>query len=161
MFLTFYDRVIKCHDTRNDMSEIISMSWHSNDNIPGNVFNVHTDMSIDTKLFTFKICTYDIQNFFWHVPYCARSACISSPLIEFPLIDFSQQDLVLEFYPQVPSYYRKPSIQVRYNYFLFYNRHLNAPPNYSISANFFCCAILHISCRTLTSDAEVSQVCYL
>ena len=27
------------------------MSWHSNDNIPGNVFNVHTDVSIDTKLF--------------------------------------------------------------------------------------------------------------
>ena len=67
------------------------MSWHSNDNLPGKVFNVHTDVSIDTKLFTCEIRTYDIKHFFRHVPYCTRSACISSPKIDFPLIEFSQQ----------------------------------------------------------------------
>ena len=63
-----YDRFIKCHDTQDDVSEIPSMSRHSNNNIPGNVFNVHTDVSIDAKLFMCEICTNNIKHFFWHTP---------------------------------------------------------------------------------------------
>ena len=59
--LNLYDRVIKCHDTQDDMSVIPSMSWHSNNNMPGDVFNVHIDVSIDAKLFMCKIRTYDIK----------------------------------------------------------------------------------------------------
>ena len=69
------------------------MSWHLNDNMPGNVFNVHTDVSIDTKLFTCEMRTYDIKHFFRHTLYCACLACIGSPLIDFSLIDFSQHYL--------------------------------------------------------------------
>ena len=94
-YLHLYDRVIKCHDTQDEMSVIPSMSWHSNDNMQGNVFNVHTDVSIDAKLFTCEIRTYDIKHFFRHTPQCARSACIVSLLIVFPLIDSSQQLLAL------------------------------------------------------------------
>ena len=89
--LHLYNHVIKCHDTRDDMSAIPSMSRHSNNNMPGDVFNVHTDLPIDAKLFTCEICTYNIKHFFRHTPYCARSACIGSPWIEFTLIDFSQK----------------------------------------------------------------------
>ena len=81
-----YDCVIKCHNTRADMSEIPSMSWHLDDNMPCKVFNVHTNLSIDTRMFTCKIRTYNIKHFFCHVPYCARSECIISPLIDLPLI---------------------------------------------------------------------------
>ena len=42
--LYLQDRVIKRRDTRTDMSSIASMSWHSDGNIPGNVFNVHINV---------------------------------------------------------------------------------------------------------------------
>ena len=59
MALHLYDRVIKFYDTQSEMSAIHSMSCHSDDNMPENVFNVHVNLSIDTKLFTCEICTYD------------------------------------------------------------------------------------------------------
>ena len=62
-FLHLYDRVIKCHDTRDAMSEITSMFWNSDNNMPGNIFNVHVNVSIDTKLSTVKIRPYDIKYF--------------------------------------------------------------------------------------------------
>ena len=92
-FLHLYNCVIKCHDKRDDMSAIPLMYWHSNGDIPVNVFNVHTYVSIDAKLFMCKICTYNIKHFFQHTPQCARLACVGSPLIDFPLIDFSQHKL--------------------------------------------------------------------
>ena len=63
MLLHLYDHVIKCHDTRAKLSEMPSMSWYYEDNILGNVFNVHVNLSTDTKLCTCKICTHNI-NFF-------------------------------------------------------------------------------------------------
>ena len=51
--LHLYHRSIKCHNTRDDMTELHSMSGHSNDNIQRNVLNVHTDVSIKAKLFTY------------------------------------------------------------------------------------------------------------
>ena len=92
--LHLYNCVIKCHNTRAYMSAIPSMSQNLDDDMPGNVFNVHTNVSIDTKLFTCKIRTYDIKHLFRHMPQCARLSCISSMLIDFLLIDFSQHILV-------------------------------------------------------------------
>ena len=66
--LYLYDIAIKCNDTRADMSEIPSMYWYLEENIPGNVFIVRANVSIDTKLFTCKIFTYDIKKFFRNVP---------------------------------------------------------------------------------------------
>ena len=66
--LRLYDSVIKCHDTRDDMSAVTSMSRHSNYNMPGNVFKFHTDVSIDAELFTCEIRTYDIKHFFQDTP---------------------------------------------------------------------------------------------
>ena len=67
--LHLYDRVIKCHDTPDNMSAIPSMYRNLNNNIPKNVFNVNTDVSIDAKLFTCEIWTYDIKYyFFWNIP---------------------------------------------------------------------------------------------
>ena len=91
MTLYLYNHVIKFHNIRAYMSEISSIFWHSNNNMPWKVFNVHVNVSIDTKLCTCKIYTYDIKQFFRNVPYCARLAYISSPLIAFPLIDFYQK----------------------------------------------------------------------
>ena len=59
MDLHLYDCVIKYHDTQADMSVIPSMYWHSKDIIPWNVFNVHVNVSIDSKLSMCKIRTYD------------------------------------------------------------------------------------------------------
>ena len=75
--LHLYDRVIKCPDTQDDMSEIPSMFWHLDDDIPGNVFNVHANVSIDTKLSMCKICTYDIKQFSGtcHI-VCARHSSV-------------------------------------------------------------------------------------
>ena len=98
--LHFYDRVIKCHDIRDEMSAIPSMSWHSNNNMPGSVFKFYADVSIDTELFTYEIRTYDIKHFFQHTPKCARSACIGGPLIDFPLIDFSQHSWLVAITPR-------------------------------------------------------------
>ena len=95
-----YDRVIKCHNTRDDISAIPSMSRNSNNNMPWNVFNVHTDVSIDAKLFTYEICMYDIKHFFQSTPQCARSACIVIPLIDVLLLDLSKQNPWL---PQLPD----------------------------------------------------------
>ena len=81
--LHLYNHDIQCHNTRDDISDIPSMSWHSNNNMPGNVFNVHTNVSIETKLFTFEIRAYGLKHFFRNMPQCARSACISSLLIDF------------------------------------------------------------------------------
>ena len=67
-YLHLYDHIIKCRYTWYDMSEIPSVSWHSNKNIPGNVSNADIDVPIDTKLFTCEICTYNIKHFFWHMP---------------------------------------------------------------------------------------------
>ena len=88
--LNLYDRVIKCHDSHDGMSANPSMSQHLNNNMPGNVFNVHAYVSIDAKLFTCKIRTYDIKHFFRHTPQCVCSECISTTLIDFPFVDFSQ-----------------------------------------------------------------------
>ena len=63
-----YDPVIKCHDTQDEMSAMPSISRNSNNNIPGNVLTVHTDVSLDAKLFTCKIRTYGIKHFFCHTP---------------------------------------------------------------------------------------------
>ena len=63
MDLHLYSRFIKYHNTRADMSAIPSMSWNLENNIPGNVFNVHVNVSIDTKLFTVEIRTYDLKKF--------------------------------------------------------------------------------------------------
>ena len=63
MALHLYDRVIKRHNTRADMSAIPSMSWHLNNNIPGKVFNIYVNVSTYTKLSTCEICTYDIKHF--------------------------------------------------------------------------------------------------
>ena len=41
MALNFYDRVTKCHNIWDDVSEIPSMSWNLDNNVPGDVFNVH------------------------------------------------------------------------------------------------------------------------
>ena len=79
-----YDSVIKCHNTQDNMSAVPSMYWNLNDNVPGNVFNVHTDVSIDTKLFTCEIHTYDIKRFFRNVSHPShRPKCRKgwSPLI--------------------------------------------------------------------------------
>ena len=38
------------------------MSWNSDDNMPGNVLNIHADVSIDTKLSMYEIRTYDIKH---------------------------------------------------------------------------------------------------
>ena len=58
--LRLYHRVIKSQDTRAVLSETHSMSLHSDENVPKNVFNVHVNMPIDTKLSTCELCTYDI-----------------------------------------------------------------------------------------------------
>ena len=50
------------------MLSIPSMSWNSNNNMTGNVFGAHTDVSIDTELFTCEIHTYDIKHFFLNMP---------------------------------------------------------------------------------------------
>ena len=102
-----YDCVIKCHNTRDDMSAIPSMSRHLNYNMPGNVFNVHTDVSIDAKRFTYEIFTCNITHFFRHTPQCARLACIGIPLIDFLLIDFYQQVLNLGLYILQVSYFKE------------------------------------------------------
>ena len=62
--LHLYDRVIKCHDTHDGMSANTLMSQHLNNNMPGNAFNIHTDVSIDAKLFTCEIRMYNIKHFF-------------------------------------------------------------------------------------------------
>ena len=66
--LYLYDCVIKYHNTRADMSAIPSLSWHSENNMQGNVFNVHVNVSIDTKMSMCKISTYNIKHLFQHVP---------------------------------------------------------------------------------------------
>ena len=58
--LHLYDNVIKCHNTRADMYSIHPMNWNLDKNIPGNVFNPHADVSIDTKMSMWEIWTYDI-----------------------------------------------------------------------------------------------------
>ena len=56
--LHFYVCVITCHNTWADMSAILSMPCHSDQNMRWNVFLVHTNVSIETKLFTCEIFTY-------------------------------------------------------------------------------------------------------
>ena len=62
MALHLYYRVKKCHNTWADVSEITLMSWHSDNNIQGNVFYVHVNVSIDTKMCKCEMYTYNIKN---------------------------------------------------------------------------------------------------
>ena len=63
MALNLYNSIIKCHNTRAEISEIPSMSWHLDDNMPGKVLNVHVNVPIDTKLSTCKIHKKYIKHF--------------------------------------------------------------------------------------------------
>ena len=54
------------------------MSWHLDDNIPGSVFNIRSNVSIDTKLYTCKIRTYDIKHFSgtFHIAHAWRASIV-------------------------------------------------------------------------------------
>ena len=60
------------------MSEIPSMSWYFDDNIPWNVFKVHVNVSIDTKLYICKIRTYNIKHFsgMCHIARARRASLV-------------------------------------------------------------------------------------
>ena len=63
MALHLYNGVIKFNDIQDYMSEMPSMSWYSDDIIPGNVLNINLNVSIDTKLSTCETHMSNIQHF--------------------------------------------------------------------------------------------------